>query len=79
MIFNGQSGALIAVVPRHTALSQAQSSTVIAKLFKIAVQGRQYKNKIVLHLPSACPFKHLLRTLSERLYMRATARLLDSS
>ena len=64
---------------RHTALSQAQPSTVIAKLFKIAVQVRQSKNKIVLHLPSACPFKHLLQTLTERLYIPATARLLNSS
>lgn len=64
---------------RHTPLSQAQPSTVIAKLFKIAVQLRQYKNKTVLHLPSACPFKHLLQTLTERLYMLATARLLNQS
>ena len=64
---------------RHTALSQAQPSTVIAKLFKIAVQVRQYKNKIVLHLPSACPVKHLLQTLTERLYLPAPARILNSS
>lgn len=64
---------------RHTPLSQAQPSTVIAKLFKIAVQLRQYKNKIVLHLSSACPFKHLLQTLTEHLYMPATARFLNSS
>ena len=49
---------------QHSALSQAQPSTVIAKLFKIAVQVRQCKNKIVLHLPSACPVKHLLHTLT---------------
>lgn len=52
---------------QHTALSQAQPATVIANLFKIAVQVRQCKNKIVLHLPSACVVKHLLHTLTERL------------
>ena len=64
---------------RHTALSQAQPSTVIAKLFKIAVQVRQYKNKIVLHLPSACPVKHLLQTLTERLYLSTPTKILNSS
>ncbi|MDQ2819845.1 MAG: transposase [Pseudomonadota bacterium] len=64
---------------QHTALSQAQPSTVIAKLFKIAVQVRQLRNKIVLHLPSACPLKHLLQTLTERLYLPTPARTLNSS
>ena len=64
---------------RHTALSQAQPSTVIAKLFKIAVQVRQYKNKIVLHLPSACPVKHLLQTLTERLYLPTPVKPFNSS
>lgn len=64
---------------RHTALSQAQPSTVISKLFKIAVQVRQYKNKIVLHLPSACPVKDLLRTLTERLCLATPAKSLNSS
>ena len=64
---------------RHTALSQAQPSTVIAKLFKIAVQVRQCKNKIVLHLPRACPVKHLLQTLTERLYMSMPAKTFNSS
>jgi hypothetical protein len=64
---------------QHTALSQAQPSTVIAKLFKIAVQVRQCKNKIVLHLPSACPFKQLLHTLTERLYLSTPAKILNSS
>jgi hypothetical protein len=63
----------------HTALSQAQPSTVIAKLFKIAVQVRQYKNKIVLHLPSASPLKNLLQTLTERLYLPKPAATFNSS
>jgi hypothetical protein len=64
---------------QHTALSQAQPSTVIARLFKVAVRVRQYKNKIVLHLPSACAVKHLLQTLTERLYLPTPAKILDSS
>jgi hypothetical protein len=64
---------------QHTTLSQAQPSTVIAKLFKIAVQVRQHKNKIVLHLPSACPVKHLLQTLTERLCLPTPVRTLNSS
>lgn len=63
---------------QHTALSQAQPSTVIARLFKIAVQVRQTSNKIVLHLPSACAVKHLLRTLTERLYLPTPAKRRDS-
>ena len=64
---------------QHTALSQAQPSTVVSKLFKIAVQVRQCKNKIVLHLPSACPIKHLLQVLTERLYLPMPAKILNSS
>ncbi|MDY7574157.1 IS1380 family transposase [Actimicrobium sp. CCI2.3] len=64
---------------QHTALSQAQPATVIAKLFKIAVQVRQCKNRIVLHLPSACTVKHLLQTLTERLYLPTPAKRLNSS
>jgi hypothetical protein len=63
---------------QHTALSQAQPLTVIAKLFKIAVQVRQYKNKIVLHLPSVCPVKHLLQTLTERLFVPRLPKILNS-
>jgi hypothetical protein len=64
---------------QHTPLSQAQPSTVIAKLFKIAVQVRQCKNKIILHLPSAFPLKNLLRTLTERLYLPIHPKIVNSS
>lgn len=53
----------------HTELAAAQPNTVILKLFKVATQIKQYKDRIVLHLPSAYPFKHLLRTLTERLFL----------
>ena len=64
---------------RHTGLSQAQPSTVINTLFKIAVQVRQSKQRIVLHLPSACAVKNLLRTLSERLFISVPANIVNSS
>jgi hypothetical protein len=54
---------------RHTELSAAQPNTVILKLFKVAAQVKQYKDRIVLHLPSAYPFKQLLWKLTERLYL----------
>lgn len=45
---------------QHTTLAQAQPSTVILTLFNIATQIKQYKDRILLHLPSSCPVKALL-------------------
>ena len=64
---------------RHTALSQAQPSTLITTLFNIAVQVKRPKNRIVLHLPSACAVKQLLQTLTEPLYLPMPARTFNSS
>jgi hypothetical protein len=44
----------------HTALATAQPSTVILTLFKVATQVKQYKDRILLHLPTSCPVKALL-------------------
>ena len=52
----------------HTALAQAQPSTVILTLFKIATQVKQYKDRILLHLPSACPVKALLHRVTTLLF-----------
>jgi hypothetical protein len=49
---------------QHTALAQAQPSTVILILLKIATQITQYKERILLHLPSACPVKALLHRVT---------------
>ena len=49
---------------QHTALAQAQPSTVILTLFKIATQIKQYKDRILLHLPSSCPVKVLLHRIT---------------
>jgi hypothetical protein len=49
---------------QHTALAQAQPSTVILTLCKIATQVKQYKDRILLHLPSSCPVKALLQRVT---------------
>lgn len=54
---------------RHTELAKAQPSSVIVKLFKLAVKVVQYKDRIKLHLPSSCPVKHLLHKITEILYL----------
>ncbi len=63
---------------QHTELAHAQPSTVITKLFKIAVQVKQFKDRVILHLPSACPVKQLLQTVTERLFVPKPAKLLFS-
>ena len=50
-----------------TALATAQPKTVILSLFKIAVRVKQYKDRVMLHLPSACPVKSLLAQVCQRL------------
>ena len=49
---------------QHTALAQAQPSTIILTLFKIATPLKQYKDRILLHLPSSCPVKALLHRVT---------------
>lgn len=48
----------------HTGLAQAQPSTIIVTLFKIAAQVKQYKDRILLHLPPSCPVKALLQRVT---------------
>src|SRR5438105_9066939 len=48
----------------QTALAQAQPSTVILTRFKVAPQVKQYKDRILLHLPSSCPVKALLQRVT---------------
>ena len=54
---------------QHTALAQAQPSTVILTLFKIATQIKQYKDRLLLPLPSSCPVKALLQRGTTLLYV----------
>jgi len=49
-------------------LAHAQASTMITRLFKIAVRVVQYKDRIKLHLPSSCPVKDILAQVTEILY-----------
>jgi hypothetical protein len=49
---------------QHTALAHAQPSTLILTLFKVVTQIKQYKDRILLHLPSACPVKALLHRVT---------------
>jgi hypothetical protein len=48
----------------HTSLATAQPSTVILTLFKVATQGKQYKDRSLLHLPTSCPVKALLHRVT---------------
>ena len=63
---------------KHTELATAQPNTVILKLFKVAAQVRQYKDRVILHLPSAYPFKHLLWQVTERLFPTKPLRVNSS-
>jgi len=49
---------------QQTPLAQAQPSTVILTLFKVAAQVKQYMDRILLHLPSSCPVKALLHRVT---------------
>ena len=53
----------------HTELAKAQPMSIILKLFKLAVRVIQYKDRIKLSLPSACPVKGLLARVTEILYL----------
>jgi len=52
----------------HTELAKAHPSTVILKLFKIAVRVVQYKDRLKLQLPSSCPVKDVLHRITEILF-----------
>jgi hypothetical protein len=49
---------------QHTALATAQPSTLMVTLFKVATQVKQYKDRILLHLPTSCPVKGLLQRVT---------------
>jgi len=53
---------------QDTPLASAQPRTVMLTLFKIAARVKQYKDRVLLHLPSACPVKELLAQVCRRLY-----------
>ena len=49
---------------RHTALAHAQPSTLILTLFKVATHVKQYKARLLLHLPTSCPVQGLLHRVT---------------
>lgn len=51
-----------------TSLAKAQPKTVILALFKTAARVKQYKDRVILHLPSSCPVKGILVQVCQRLY-----------
>jgi hypothetical protein len=53
----------------RTELAKAQPVSIILKLFKLAVRVIQYKDRIKLSLPSACPMKGVLARVTELLYL----------
>jgi len=48
----------------HTMLATAQPSTVMLTLFQVATHVKQYKDRILLHLPTSCPVKALLHRVT---------------
>src|SRR5512146_1036983 len=56
----------------HTDLAHAQPTTLILKLFTLAVRVVQYRDRIKLHLPTACTVRGLLQRVTEILYQVPT-------
>jgi hypothetical protein len=59
--------ALRAAMPKRSAWRVAQFDTLRLRLVKIAVRVVEMKTQIRLHLPSACPYQAILRTVLEHL------------
>ncbi len=53
----------------NTELAHAEPTTVMFKLFKLAVRIVQYKDRVKLHLPSHSPVKELLHKVTELLFV----------
>ena len=64
---------------QDTPLAMAQPRTVMLTLFKIAARVKQYKDRVLLHLPSACPVKALLAQVCQRLYPVIKMRAMPAS
>jgi hypothetical protein len=62
-----------------TPLATAQPKTVILALFKIAVRVKQYKDRVLLQLPSSCPLEGLLAQLCQRLFPAKRMRPMPAS
>ena len=58
---------LRAAMPRRSAWRVAQFDTLRLRLIKIAARVVEMKTQIRLHLPSACPYQAILRTVLGRI------------
>jgi len=58
---------LRAAMPRRSAWRVAQFDTLRLRLVKIAVRVVEMKTQVRLHLPSACPYQAILRTVLGRI------------
>ena len=65
---NGRDGSMTGMRYLFDYFSVSQPRTVIFSLFKISVRVKQYKDQVLLHLPTACPVKALLATVCKRLH-----------
>jgi hypothetical protein len=54
---------------QHTALAQTQPSPILLTLFTSAPQVKQYKERMLLHLPSSCPAQVLRQRVTPLLYV----------
>jgi hypothetical protein len=52
-------------MPKHSAWRVAQFDTLRLRLVKIAARVVEMKTQVRLHLPSACPYRAILRTVAE--------------
>ena len=59
--------ALRAAMPKRSAWRGAQFDTLRLRLVKIAARVVELKTQVRLHLPSACPYQEILRTVLGRL------------
>jgi Transposase DDE domain group 1 len=59
--------ALRAAMPKRSAWRVAQFDTLRLRLVKIAARVVEMKTKVRLHLPSACPYQAILRTVLGRM------------
>lgn len=62
-----------------TPLATAQPRTVMLTLFRIAARVKQYKDRVLLHLPSSCPVKGLLAQVCRSLYPAIRMRAMPAS
>ena len=55
------------LMPVRSSWRVAQSDTLRLRLLKLATRAVEWKTRVMLHLPSACPDQAILRLVIERL------------